>query len=1187
MSFRIRTFLLLSAFLILAACTSRQEFTPTPVEEYLVDPIPTESPPPIPSEPALLISEIMAGVDGNNNYEFIELYNSGTDAPIDLKGWALWLKLADGQKESLVYRWSDHALVPPQGHYLLVREGQDVGTTADKTFETPITPQKGSLQLRQTDGEVKDSITWGGGASDYAEGTPAEPMENNLTLERKPGGDEGNGLDTDDNAADFTLSDPNPQGVGSPRTPGVEAGLSISVEAPKTVNPGSQFEYAISVTNDADHSVKNITAQFPIPLELEVVQIPTEAEISDVAQFWGLEYIGETNQVIIWTIGSLEPGDTASTTFTVLTPWTYVEAVTANYSVQTEDIPSPTFGSPVRVSVEGGSVPIGALKELVGKDLAIEGTATMYTGGYYAGTGNVKFYLEDETGGVQVWVPEGEGSVNVAIGSQVRVFAGLELYRGALELIVNDVADVEILAGPADNPAWQPVGVSVGDAANNPDLAGKLVQVEGIVGRNEEFSYSYEIDIIDDTGQVVTLYVDKLTNINVEAIETGQSYRATGVLEILDTIQQIYPRIQEDLNRVYPPVLAIELDAPNTVHSGEELKISLTAYNYTPDPLTDLVIKATLPKLGGVKFLSASEGFEVSNSHIIWNLPELAGGASATVSYKVQVATEDEFLIFENYTATAKEWFEPAGGDKYLVFLGETVPIWAIQGVGDRSAYTLKPVKTAGVVIGVFPELGGFWIQETETDNDPITSSGIFINTGELETSVAPGNYIEVNGIVRETFQQTQVQISETDDVVTLEKGGPLPPAVELDPPPNEADAITYFESFEGMLVQVSGPGVAVGSTSHYGEYVLVLSDHGVDRLWQGDSDRNGLAIMVDDGSSAVHEDSSGLPYVINTGDQVYNLIGPLAYTFGRFKVEPVVLPQVIAAETKLPSLELTGSDSFSIMTWNVENLFDYLDPHPSSPERPGLSAYKVSIAKVANTILAAGAPTIVGMQEVENIDILEDIAEHEILSGFAYQPFLIEGSDSRYIDNGYLVRGDVARVVNVEQLVAPEGLTSRPPLQIEVEVQMDAGTARVFVLNNHFTSMSGGVSATEPRRNAQAAWNVSVMESILKENPDALIAVIGDLNSFYDSTPIDTLRSAGLNHVFEIDPDGKWYSYIFEGGSQTLDHILVTVDLFDLLRRVDVLHVNADFAPPMVGDESPQRKSDHDPVIATFSLAE
>lgn len=1177
--------LLISMFLV--ACAASQELTPTPIVEESVIPSPTPSPTP-PVEPRILISEVLTGVDGNNNNEFIELYNTGTEAPIDLMGWSMWFKLADGQKESLVHRWSEHALVPPQGHYLLVREGQVVGTSADMTFETPLTPQKGSLQLRLADGTVLDSLTWGMGASDYAEGIPADAMRNNVSLERKPGGKDGNWMDSGDNAADFAFSDPNPQGVGSPKMPEPEAGLSISVEAPGMVTPGSQFEYLLSVVNDADKAINGIVVQLPLSQELEVIQVPDEAQITDKALFWGLDHIGETSYVVLWHIDSLAPGEKISTSITVLTPWTYLEIQMANYSVQADDMPSPAFGSPVRVSVEGGSVPIGVLKDLVGKNIVIEGTATMYTGGYYAGTGNVKFYLEDETGGVQVWVPVGEGSVNIALGSKVRVAGSLEVYRGALELVVNDPADVEVLAGPQDNAPWQPLTASITDAANEPDLAGKLVQVEGTVARNEEFSYSYEIDIIDETGQVLTLYVDKLTNINVETIESGQDYRATGILEILDTQQQLYPRIQADFERIYPPILAIEMDAPITILPGENLEISLTAYNYTPDPLTDLVITATLPRRGGVQFVSASGGFNLRNSSIIWNIPELAGdGASTSVSYEVLVVAEEGFLTFKNYTTTANEWSETVSGDPYLVFLGETVPIWAIQGTGDRSPYTLKPVKTSGIVTGVFPKLGGFWIQELNTDQDPLTSAGIFASTGDLNIPVTSGNQVMVSGIVRETYQQTQVQVSDLEDIVILEKGGSLPDLVELDPPQDEFEANAYYESIEGMLVQVSEPGLAVAATSHYGEYVLVLSKHGVDRLWQGDREHNGLAIMVDDGTTDVHEDRSGLDYVVNTGDLVSNLVGPLAYTFGRYKIEPIVQPLVMSNEAEVPTLAFTDSDTFSIMTWNVENLFDAFDPHPSSPEKPSLSAYKVSIAKVANTILAAGAPTIVGLQEVENIGILEDIAGHEYLAGYDYQPFLIEGTDSRYIDNGYLVRGDRAEVVDVQQHIAPEGLTSRPPLQLEIEIPTDLGSLRLFVLNNHFTSMSGGEEATEPRRNAQAAWNVTILESIQAKNPEALVAVIGDLNSFYDSLPIDTLRKAGLVHVFEVDPEGGWYSYIFEGASQTLDHILVTPNLFDLIRRVDVLHLNADFAPPIAGDESPLGKSDHDPVVATFSLAE
>ncbi len=84
------------------------------------------------------------------------------------------------------------------------------------------------------------------------------------------------------------------------------------------------------------------------------------------------------------------------------------------------------------------------------------------------------------------------------------------------------------------------------------------------------------------------------------------------------------------------------------------------------------------------------------------------------------------------------------------------------------------------------------------------------------------------------------------------------------------------------------------------------------------------------------------------------------------------------------------------------------------------------------------GAPTIVGLQEVENIDVLEDLAEQEAIADYDYQPFLVEGTDSRGIDVGYLVRGDQATVEGASAYPAPEGLTSRPPLLITVTLHLD-----------------------------------------------------------------------------------------------------------------------------------------------------
>ncbi len=1183
--------ILLSLLALLAACatpapppaetTEAQPATAEPAEEPAAAPATADLP------PRVLISEVLTGATGNNNTEFIELYNTSTEAPFDLKGWSIWYKLADDQQENLVYRWSEHALIPPQGHYLLVREGQDVGVPEDTFFGQPLVGPKGALQLRQTDGSVLDSLAWGTGPADYTEGQLAAAMENGISLERLPGGETGNRQDTDNNLADFALiSAPSPQNSGSQLSPNPAEKLAIQVAAPATAEPGTEFDFNISVTNQTHALAENVTAQVPIPLEFEVVAADENIQIGDQAAFWELKLLGKTHHIAVWTVGSLAAGETASANITVRVPWTVFTAQVANYSVQA-DGSLPIFGGPVRTAVEGGVIPINRLPELINSQMSIEGTVTMPTGALYAGGGNVKFYLEDETGGVQVWVPGGEGEVAVAIGAKVRVFGDLTLYRGALELIVNDPADVEVTIGSAAAGAPPAATtMTVDEAKNRPEYQGMLGQIEGQVIRVDEFSYSYEIDILDEAGDVILLYVDKQTNINVEAIEPGQFYKVTGVIEIYDTEQQMYPRVQSDFERVYPPILTIEMNAPITIASEDLLEVTLTAYNYTPETLTDLQIVAPLP-LQGVTYVSASEGGSASGGGVAWTIPELAGnGASAQVSYQVQTTLNTGFLSFSDYSASAAEWPEPATGVPFFVFLGDTVPIWAIQGTGTRSPYILEKVTTAGTVTGIFPELGGFWIQEAETDSDPATSAGLFVQTGDLKLDIAAGDLLQIDGTVRETSQQTLLLIEREDDVLVLQEGGALPAAVELNPPADLAESLAYYESLEGMLVQVSAAAPAVSPQSKYGEYMLVRPEHGITRLWQGDTVNNGLGIMVDDGSAAVHEDRSGLPYIVNAGDQVGMLIGPLAYTYGQYKIEPITVPVVNPGVVELPSLQTTGSDEFSIMTWNVENLFDTRAPHPSDPPMMSGTEYRAAIAKVANTIVAAGAPIIVGLQEVENIGILEEIAAHEALAAFNYQPYLIEGTDSRGIDNGYLVRSDVAEVINVVQEVAPEGLTSRPPLVIEVEIQTDSGPVTVFVANNHFTSMSAGEVATEPRRNAQAAWNVTVLENLQKEYGNPLVAIIGDLNSFYEALPIDTLRAAGLNHVFEIIPAEARYTYIYQGASQTLDHILVTPSLFDLIQRTEVLHVNADYAPPVAGDESPLRKSDHDPVVATFSLS-
>ncbi len=1189
-------FTVLLLVLLVAACGGEPTAAPVPPSptappsptvppSSIVPPSPTVPPspptattPPTPTTvPALplaqegiLLSEVLPGIFGvDNNLEFIELYNAGTE-PVDLKGWSLWFRLADNKEEEQVYAWQERAEVPGHGHYLLVRAGKDVGRIGDAEFETKLFEKKGGLALRNPDGETVDALVWGEGPSDYREGDAAPAPEEGASLERLPGGAEGNAQDSNDNADDFRLNpNPDPQNSGDAPTPLPAEALRLRLEIPPSVKPGSEVAYTLTVENATGSTLHNLRVWLPLPAEFTLLSPPEGGE--------------QAEDGLTWTLAQLDAGQEATATFTLQAPWTYRQDLLRGAYAEAEDWPLRAYGPVLPLAVEGGAIPIATARTLRGQTVTVEGVATMFTDGFYAGSTGTKFYLEDESGGIQVYCPGGKGLVHVQPGDRVRVTGLIDVYRDSIEIIPDTYPDdVEVVEAGGEPP--EPTPATVKEAVGDDALLGRLLSVEGLVTRIEEFNYSYELDLMDDQGNSLLVYLEKEAGLSAEPLDVGKRYRITGLCEFYSGQRQLKPRYQSDFVEIFPPELMMTAQAPNSVLPGGTVFYTLTVWNHTATPLSDLRIVAT-PPVEGVTTVRPLDGGVLENNTITWQSPILAGeGMSLTVHYLAMAQNEVGIQIRDGgAVVTAAEWPDPVTTEPLLTFVGSGVPIWAIQGPGDASLYVRQRASTEGVVIGVFPELGGFWIQETESDDDPATSAGLFILTGQEEPSVRVGDLVRVRGKVREVSGQTLLDVQGSGSVEVLSSGHDLPPAVELDPPVDEAAAIAYYEPLEGMLVQVSAAAVAVGPTSKYGETPLVRRTHGITRIFKGDP--TGLLIFVDDGSAATHYDRSTLPFALQSGDLLADAVGPLAYTYGHYKIEPLAAPVITATEQPLPSLDPVGPGEFSIATFNVENLFDASPPHPSDPPLPTTRQYKLDLTKTADAIARLGAPTIVGLQEVENLGILEDLVEEEAIAGFDYRPVLIEGNDSRGIDVAYLVRGDQATVEGAVALPAPEGLTSRPPLLIAVTLHLEGSEAKVYVLNNHFSSMAGGEKPTEPRRKAQAAWNVKLVEDILARDPEAHIAVLGDLNSFYDSPPLDVLRAAGLRHVYEFVAPERLYSYIFQGESETLDHILVTPGLYERLVRVEALHIDADYPPPLPDDDSARRVSDHDPIIAVFRL--
>jgi hypothetical protein len=88
---------------------------------------------------------------------------------------------------------------------------------------------------------------------------------------------------------------------------------------------------------------------------------------------------------------------------------------------------------------------------------------------------------------------------------------------------------------------------------------------------------------------------------------------------------------------------------------------------------------------------------------------------------------------------------------------------------------------------------------------------------------------------------------------------------------------------------------------------------------------------------------------------------------------------------------------------------------------------------------------------------------------------------------------------------------------------------------------------------------------------------VLGDLNDFEFSASLGILKAAPLVDLVETLPPAERYTYVFDGNSQVLDHILVSNALATTAApQYDVVHVNSEFAAQV---------SDHEPEVVRLSL--
>lgn len=229
--------------------------------------------------------------------------------------------------------------------------------------------------------------------------------------------------------------------------------------------------------------------------------------------------------------------------------------------------------------------------------------------------------------------------------------------------------------------------------------------------------------------------------------------------------------------------------------------------------------------------------------------------------------------------------------------------------------------------------------------------------------------------------------------------------------------------------------------------------------------------------------------------------------------------------------IEAQKARAFKVHTiafYNVENLFDSInDPLKFDEASPIMSlkydrcaVYAKKIKNMAKVIADIGAklskntPVIIGLAEIENRQVLEDLANDSSLVKKEYGIVHFDSPDRRGIDVGLLYQKTFFVPMSISNHVLKIYDSSRKRIytrdQLLVSGKLEGEMIHIIV--NHWPSRRGGEAMSRPKRLAAARLNKRIIDSLQAINPYAKIFSMGDLN--------DNPTNASLKKILQAKKD-------------------------------------------------------------------
>ena len=196
---------------------------------------------------------------------------------------------------------------------------------------------------------------------------------------------------------------------------------------------------------------------------------------------------------------------------------------------------------------------------------------------------------------------------------------------------------------------------------------------------------------------------------------------------------------------------------------------------------------------------------------------------------------------------------------------------------------------------------------------------------------------------------------------------------------------------------------------------------------------------------------------------------------------------------------------------YNLENFYDTVDNPivnddeftPKGDKNYNTAIYFNKVEHLATVISQIGTdvnpdgPALLGVAEIENDTVLNDLINQKLIKDRNYHYVHYDSRDLRGVDVGLIYNPKYFTVEDSKKLfvVLPSGsktsFLTRDVLW--VKGKLNGETVHVFV--NHWPSRLGGEERSAPARAAAARVDKNFMDSIQKEDPEAKIIMMGDLN--------------------------------------------------------------------------------------------